>query len=175
MRKLQLKELNRLDIGAFKEAQKHPIICVLDNVRSGLNVGSVFRTADAFAIQAVYLCGITCKPPHREIEKTAIGASASVEWKYFNQTLDAIDVLVEDGFRVLPVEQTDVSISLDQFEFKKGEKLAFIFGNEVKGVSNEVIERFEHSIEIPQFGTKHSLNISVSAGVVLWDVIRRLI
>jgi tRNA G18 (ribose-2'-O)-methylase SpoU len=175
MRKLQLKELNRLDIGAFKDTPKHPIICVLDNVRSGLNVGAVFRTADAFAIQAVYLCGITCKPPHREIEKTAIGASASVEWKYFNKTLEAVDALTEAGFRIVPVEQTDASISLDQFEFEKGEKLAFIFGNEVKGVSNEVIDRFDQSIEIPQFGTKHSLNISVSAGVVLWDVIRRMI
>lgn len=175
MRKLQLKELNRLEVEEFKKAEKHSIICVLDNVRSGLNVGAVFRTADAFAIQAVYLCGITCKPPHREIEKTAIGASASVDWQYFDQTLDAVEALVEDGYRIIPVEQTDASISLDQFEFKKGEKLAFIFGNEVKGVSSGVIEQFDQSIEIPQFGTKHSLNISVSAGVVLWEVVRRMI
>jgi len=175
MRKLQLKELNRLSPDAFRKYQKHPIICVLDNVRSGLNVGAVFRTADAFAIEAVYLCGITCKPPHREIEKTAIGATESVKWKYFADTLSAIKILQASGYRIVPVEQTDSSTMLDDFSFEKNEKVALIFGNEVKGVTNAVIDLFDESIEIPQFGTKHSLNISVSAGIVLWEILRRLL
>ncbi len=172
MRKLQLKELNRPDPDTFRKAEKFPVICVLDNIRSGLNVGSVFRTADAFAIESIYLCGITAKPPHREIEKTAIGATESVSWRYFKQTTEAVKELQSKGYRVIPVEQTNRSKRLEKIEQRSGEKIALIFGNEVKGVSDEVISLFDESIEIPQFGTKHSLNISVSAGIVLWEILR---
>lgn len=171
MRKLQLKELNRVEPEAFKKATKFPVICVLDNIRSGLNVGAVFRTADAFAIEGVYLCGISAHPPHREIEKTAIGATGTVSWKYFENTMDAIRVLQSDGYRILPVEQTDRSVSLAEIRFDRSEKLALVFGNEVKGVSENVISIFDESIEIPQFGTKHSLNVSVAVGIVLWEVL----
>ena len=174
MRKLQLKELNRSDVESFKALNKKPIICILDNVRSGLNVGSVFRTADAFAIESVYLCGITPTPPHREIKKTAIGASSSVHWEYFENPLQAVEKAKELGYKVYPIEQTTNSVMLQDIEIDLNDKVALVFGNEVNGVSDEVIEAFENSIEIPQYGTKHSFNISISVGIVLWEVIRKM-
>ena len=174
MKKLSLKELNRLSIDAFKEQEKTPIVLVLDNVRSALNVGSAFRTADAFALAKIYLCGITAKPPHREILKTAIGASESVEWEYFEDTRLAIEALKNAGFHILAVEQTDESTALQDFQVGDVNKYALIFGNEVKGVSDEVIAQVDGSLEIPQYGTKHSLNISVCLGIVVWEVFRKL-
>ncbi len=174
MKKLSLKELNRLSPGAFKMQNKTPIVLVLDNIRSGLNVGSAFRTADAFALEKIYLCGITAQPPHREILKTAIGATESVEWEYTASTLEVVQSLKTKGYRVVAVEQTDASTSLQDFQISENEKIALIFGNEVKGVSDEVIARMEESIEVPQFGTKHSLNISVCVGVVVWDLFSKL-
>ena len=174
MRKLKLKELNRTNISAFKKQAKTPIVLVMDNIRSGLNVGSAFRTADAFALEKIYLCGITAQPPHREILKTAIGASASMDWQYFDNTLAAIKDLKEKGYRVVAVEQAENSTMLQNFEIKEEEKIALIFGNEVEGVSNEVMNQIEESIEVPQFGTKHSLNISVCIGVVVWDLFGKI-
>lgn len=174
MRKLQLKELNRIGVDDFKQIKKLPVICVLDNIRSGLNIGSAFRTADAFAIEGIYLCGISAQPPHRKIEKTAIGATESVDWKYYESTLEAVKYLEKDGYLVLPVEQTTGSERLEDFIFQKNEKVALVFGNEVRGVSNDVIDYFDRSIEIPQYGTKHSLNISVSVGIVLWHITQQL-
>ncbi len=174
MKKLSLKELNRLSPGAFKMQNKTPIVLVLDNIRSGLNVGSAFRTADAFALEKIYLCGITAQPPHREILKTAIGATESVEWEHTASTLEVVQSLKTKGYRVVAVEQTDASTSLQDFQISENEKIALIFGNEVRGVSDEVIARMEESIEVPQFGTKHSLNISVCVGVVVWDLFSKL-
>lgn len=174
MRKLSLKELNRVDVETFKKKDKTPIILVLDNIRSALNVGSAFRTADAFALQGIYLCGITAQPPHREILKTAIGASASVEWTYFEHTTDAVKDLKSKGFQVLGVEQTTASTMLQDFKKGSDSKFALIFGNEVKGVSDEVLPELDACLEIPQYGTKHSLNISVSLGIVVWEVFRQL-
>jgi len=168
-RKLKNIELNRLSVDEFRKAQKLPIVAVLDNVRSMLNVGSVFRTSDAFRLDRIYLCGITAKPPHRDITKTAIGAEQSVDWVHVPSTLDAVKELKQDGFIIYGVEQTDTSVSLDEFHFSSPEKRCFIFGNEVDGVDEEVVQLCDHLIEIPQMGTKHSLNISVCAGVVLWE------
>lgn len=168
MRKLANEELNRLEIDEFKKVKKNPFVLVLDNVRSMNNVGSAFRTGDAFLIEKIYLCGITAQPPHREINKTALGATDTVEWKHFENTLDAVEDLKREGYQVLSVEQADNSLSLEKFTPKSDEKYAFIFGNEVYGVEQEVIDKSDHCLEIPQFGTKHSLNISVSIGVVLW-------
>jgi len=168
-RKLKNIELNRLSVDEFRKAQKLPIVAVLDNVRSMLNVGSVFRTSDAFRLDRMYLCGITAKPPHRDITKTAIGAEQSVDWVHVPSTLDAVKELKQDGFIIYGVEQTDTSVSLDEFDFSSPEKRCFIFGNEVDGVDEEVVQLCDHLIEIPQMGTKHSLNISVCAGVVLWE------
>jgi len=168
-RKLKNIELNRLSVDEFRKAQKLPIVAVLDNVRSMLNVGSVFRTSDAFRLDRIYLCGITAKPPHRDITKTAIGAEQSVDWVHVPSTLDAVKELKQDGFIIYGVEQTDTSVSLDEFDFSSPEKRCFIFGNEVDGVDEEVVQLCDHLIEIPQMGTKHSLNISVCAGVVLWE------
>ncbi len=169
-RKLANDELNRIDVENFKKAEKTPIVVVLDNIRSLNNIGSVFRTADAMAIEAVYLCGITAQPPHREINKTALGATESVDWKYFESTEAAVDSLKASGHKVLSIEQTENSIFLNEFEVAKGEKLALVFGHEVYGVEQDIIDKSDAVIEIPQKGTKHSLNISVSAGVVLWDL-----
>lgn len=169
-RKLANKELDRKSLGEFKKAQKIPIILVLDNVRSFHNVGSVFRTADAFLLESIYLCGITAKPPHREINKTALGATESVDWKYFEKTIEAIEQLKCDNYTLLAVEQTKNSIPLDAFIPEAGQKYALVFGHEVKGVSQEVIDACDDCLEIPQMGTKHSLNISVSVGVVVWDL-----
>lgn len=170
MRKLLNEELGRLDVEAFKKATKIPIIVVLDNVRSLNNIGSAFRTADAFRVEAVYLCGITAQPPHREIQKTALGATESVEWKYFASTTEAVDALRVENYQIITVEQADESIELQAFKADIGKRYALIFGNEVKGVEEDIVKAADKVIEIPQFGTKHSLNIAVSIGVVLWDL-----
>ena len=174
MRKLSLKELNRVSPDEFKLQEKTPLIIVLDNVRSGLNVGSAFRTGDAFACAGVYLCGITAQPPHREILKTAIGATESMDWQYFEKTTDAIQDLRQQAYTILAVEQADESLMLQDFEVKKDGKYAVVFGNEVKGVSEEVMQMIDACIEVPQFGTKHSLNISVCVGVVVWEIFRKM-
>lgn len=169
-RKLKNSELDRKTVAEFKEATKTPIIVILDNIRSLNNIGSVFRTADAFLIEAIYLCGITAQPPHREIQKTALGATETVHWKYFNTTIEAIKELKKVGYQIAAIEQTENSVPLIDFYLKKNEKIAIIFGNEVSGVEQEAINLSDLVIEIPQQGTKHSLNISVCAGIVIWDV-----
>jgi len=174
MKKLKLDELNRVGVDEFKEQEKLPVIVVLDNVRSMHNIGSVFRTADGFAIEKLYLCGITAQPPHREIEKTALGATQSVEWVHYQTTLDAVASLKADGYRVIGIEQAAGSIMLNTYKPKPSEKYALIFGNEVNGVSDEVMAQIDECIEIPQFGTKHSFNIVISAGIVLWDFFAKL-
>jgi tRNA G18 (ribose-2'-O)-methylase SpoU len=174
MRKLKLKELKRKGVDEFKKTEKTPMIVVLDNIRSGLNVGSAFRTSDAFALEKVLLCGITARPPHREILKTAIGATSSMEWKYFEKTTDAIAALKREGYRVVAVEQAENSTMLQDFTAAKKEKIALVFGNEVSGVSEEAMEAVDECIEVPQFGTKHSLNISVCIGVVVWDLYKKV-
>jgi tRNA G18 (ribose-2'-O)-methylase SpoU len=169
-RKLANEELGRIDLESYKNATKTPIVVVLDNIRSLNNIGSVFRTSDAMAVEAVYLCGITAKPPHREINKTALGATESVEWKYFETTELAVQSLKAEGYSILSIEQTEGSIMLNDFDVKQGQKLALVFGHEVYGVEQEIIDLSDAVIEIPQKGTKHSLNISVSTGIVLWDL-----
>ncbi len=169
MRKLKLDELNRASVIEFKAQNKLPVVVVLDNVRSMHNVGSIFRTCDGFAVEQVCLCGITGQPPHREIEKTALGATQSVNWVYYADPLQAVEQLRKDGYRIIAIEQAENSIILNTFETVKNEKYALIFGNEVNGVSDEVMKVIDACIEIPQFGTKHSFNIVVSAGIVLWD------
>lgn len=174
MRKLRNEELDRLTVESYKSSQKLPIVVVLDNIRSLNNIGSVFRTSDAFRIEAIYLCGITAKPPHKDIHKTALGATESVDWVYFGNTLDAIGELRSDGYEIFAVEQTVDSILLQNMEVDKKKNYALIFGHEMRGVDQSVVDAADLSIEIPQFGTKHSLNISVSAGVVLWEFYRKL-
>ncbi|MCH2044642.1 MAG: RNA methyltransferase [Saprospiraceae bacterium] len=173
-RKLKMNELNRLDVAGFKASKKAPIVLILDNIRSALNVGSAFRTADAFKIANIGLCGITAQPPHREILKTALGASKSVDWQYFKETTDAIQHYKKEGYTILAVEQVKPSISLEDYQLKQNEKIALIFGNEVKGVSQEAVSLADAGLEIPQFGTKHSLNISVCVGIVVWEFYRKL-
>ena len=168
-KKLKLDELYRLSSEQFKNAPKNPFVIVLDNVRSMHNVGSVFRTADAFLVDKIYLCGITGIPPHKEINKTALGATETVAWEYAPTTLELINNLKSDGYQIVCLEHTSESISIQKFCPKKDQKYALIFGNEVFGVSDEVIEKANICVEIPQFGTKHSLNISVAAGIVIWD------
>ena len=174
MQKLKLDELNRVDVEEFKGQKKLPLVVVLDNVRSMHNVGSVFRTADGFAIEKLYLCGITAQPPHREIEKTALGATQSVEWIHFENTTEAVDSLRAQGYRVIAIEQAAGSSMLNTYKPETAEKYALIFGNEVNGVSDEVMAKIDECIEIPQFGTKHSFNIVISAGIVLWDFFAKL-
>lgn len=174
MKKLKLDELNRLSVTEFKAAKKIPVCVVLDNVRSLHNVGSAFRTADAFSVERLVLTGITGTPPHREIEKTALGATASVAWSYFESSRDAVQSLKSDGWKIVVVEQTTESIPLQKFSVQTGEKLCLVFGNEVNGVSDEVIEVADVALEIPQSGTKHSLNISVCVGIVVWEIVRGL-
>ncbi len=174
MRKLSLKELNRVNAKEFKLQEKNPIIIILDNIRSALNVGSAFRTADAFALEQVCLCGITAKPPHREILKTAIGASQSMDWVYFEKVEDAVLFYKEKGYTILGAEQTNQSILLQEFSPQREGKYAIVMGNEVKGISDEVLPLLDHCLEIPQFGTKHSLNISVATGIILWDVFQKM-
>lgn len=174
MKKLKLEELNRADLASYKEQSKTPIVVVLDNVRSMHNIGSIFRTSDAFSIERLLLCGITAQPPHREIEKAALGATQSVNWSYFDSTVNAVHDLRRQGYEILAVEQAAESTMLNLFSPKAIQKYALIFGNEVDGVSDEVMNLVDGCIEIPQFGTKHSFNISISAGIVLWDVISKL-
>tara|TARA_R110002124_G_scaffold144238_6_gene309239 strand:+ start:1226 stop:1753 length:528 start_codon:yes stop_codon:yes gene_type:complete len=174
MRKLKNSELERISIDEFKEVAKTPLIVVLDNIRSLNNVGSVFRTSDAFLIEKIYLCGITATPPNKEIHKTALGATESVEWEYFKDTLTLIEKLKVKNVKVLSIEQAENSTILNEFIPEKNQKYAVVLGNEVKGVQQEVVSASNDCIEIPQLGTKHSLNISVSCGVVLWDLFNKL-
>jgi 23S rRNA (guanosine2251-2'-O)-methyltransferase len=171
MRKLSMDELGRMSVADFKIAPKKPIVVVMDQIRSMHNVGSVFRTADAFLINGICLCGFTPQPPHRDIHKTALGATESVDWMYYEQTTDAVIALKNEGYKVYAIEQTEGSIPLNQFE-KTKEPIAFVFGNEVDGVDQSVIALCDGVIEIPQWGMKHSLNISVAAAVVLWEFVR---
>ena len=170
MRKLSMDELNRVSVEQFKELEKLPLVCVLDNLRSQHNIGSVFRTADAFRVEKLLLCGITATPPNREINKTALGATESMEWKYYQNVRDAILELKEKGYLIVAVEQAEGSIPLHLFKPESVDRIALIFGNEVNGVSEEVMELADSCIEIPQFGTKHSLNVSITAGIVLWNM-----
>ncbi len=170
MRKLLNRELDRKTIEQFRESEKSPFLIVLDNVRSQSNVGSIFRTADAFLTEAIYLCGITAKPPHREIQKTALGATESVAWKYFAETSDAVMELKDKGYKIVGIEQTDSSVGLQEMQVNKGEKYALIFGHEINGVDQDVLNLCDLSVEIPQFGTKHSFNIAISVGIVLWEL-----
>jgi 23S rRNA (guanosine2251-2'-O)-methyltransferase len=167
-----MDELGRKSVEEFKQASKKPIIAVLDNIRSMHNVGSVFRTADAFLIDAIFLCGYTPQPPHRDINKTALGATDSVDWIYFPTATEAVQELKNRGYKVLAVEQTEGSVSLEKFSVKTDDKIAVVFGNEVEGVQNDVLKVVDGSLEIPQLGMKHSLNISVAAGIVLWEIVR---
>ena len=173
MRKLKNSELNRLDIEGFKQAEKIPVIVVLDNIRSLNNIGSVFRTSDAFLIKKIYLCGITARPPHKDIHKTALGATESVGWRYFNTTLEAINSLKKNNVCIVSIEQVENAIPLHKFEIDPGKTYALVFGNEVKGVQQDIVNQSDYCIEIPQFGTKHSLNISVSTGIVLWEFVKK--
>lgn len=173
MRKLKLNELGRISVKEFKQIPKTPIVVILDNVRSLHNVGSVFRTSDAFRLQAIYLCGITSTPPHKEIHKTALGAEDSVEWYYFDKTIDAAEKLKQEGYLLIGVEQVEGSITLESFVPDTDKKYAIIMGNEVRGVNQKVIDHCHLCLEIPQFGTKHSFNISVTAGIVLWELSKK--
>ena len=172
MRKLGMDELNRLSVNQFRQSEKTPIVVVLDNIRSMHNVGSVFRTADAFLVRGIYLCGFTPQPPHRDIHKTALGATETVEWKYFATTAAAVVALREAGYTVFAVEQTEGSIPLQEFAGRHPGPLAVVFGNEVTGVGEEALALCDGSVEIPQWGMKHSLNISIAAGIVLWELVR---
>ncbi len=174
MRKLGMEELNRKTVDEFRRAEKIPVVVVLENIRSAYNVGSVFRTADAFLIEAIYITGYTARPPHKEITKTALDAQNSVEWKYFENTKLAIAHLKKQLYNIYAIEQVTNSLSLEKFSKLNIEKAAFIFGNEVSGVEQETIELCDDCVEIPQFGMKHSLNISVAAGIVLWEVVRNM-
>lgn len=174
MRKLKITELNRLSVDEFKETDKIPLIVILDNIRSLNNIGSVFRTSDAFLVEAIYLCGITATPPNVEIHKTALGAEDSVAWKYFAETTDAVTELQNNEYTVYAIEQVENSISLEELTLDKTKKYAIVMGNEVKGVQQSVVNICDNSIEIPQYGTKHSLNISVTTGIVIWDFFKQL-
>ncbi len=174
MRKLKNSELDRLDVDEFKSAEKTPLIIILDNIRSLNNIGSVFRTSDAFLIKKIYLCGITATPPHNDIRKTALGSTESVSWEYAENTLDIVNSLQSEGVKVISIEQAEKAIMLQDFQPQQGETYAVIFGNEVKGVTQDVVDASDIVIEIPQFGTKHSLNISVSCGVVVWDLFSKI-
>src|ERR1043165_2289645 len=174
MRKLLNEELPRLTMEEFKEQAKSPVVIVLDNVRSHLNVGSIFRTADAFLIEAIYLCGITGTPPHRDIHKTALGATETIAWKHFENTLDAINDLKQAGYKIISIEQAENATMLNEFLPVAGEKYAVVFGNEVDGVGQEIVSASDTVVEIPQYGMKHSLNIAVSAGIVIWDMVQKV-
>jgi tRNA G18 (ribose-2'-O)-methylase SpoU len=170
MRKLLNSELERKSVDEYKRSEKSNFVIVLDNVRSQSNVGSVFRTADAFLTDSIYLCGITATPPHREIQKTALGATESVPWIYFTKTSDAISELKTKGFFILAIEQAEGSVELQDLKITEGEKYALVFGHEVNGVDQDIINMCDQCVEIPQFGTKHSFNIAISVGIVLWEV-----
>lgn len=171
-----MEELGRKSVEAFRSSEKFPVKLMLDNIRSMHNVGSVFRTADAFLLEGIVLTGYTPRPPHRDIHKTALGATETVAWTYFSDTKEALDSLQAEGYAIWAVEQTDSSLSLHQFsEMQQPGKLVLVFGNEVSGVAEEVLEKAQGSIEIPQFGSKHSLNVSVAAGIVAWELVRKMI
>jgi len=174
-KKLKLDELNRASVAEFKVQQKLPVAVVLDNVRSMHNIGSIFRTSDGFAVEQLILCGISAQPPHREIEKTALGATQSINWSYFDDPVKAVEKLRADGYKIIAIEQAGNSSMLNNFIPETGKKYALIFGNEVNGVSDEVMQLIDACIEIPQFGTKHSFNIVVSAGIVLWDFFSKIV
>lgn len=173
-RKLKLEELNRITIEEFREVDKIPLIVVLDNIRSQNNIGSVFRTSDAFRVEEIILCGITATPPNTDIHKTALGAEDSVNWRYFEETVIAVNELNKEGYTVYSIEQTENSISLETLQLDKSKKYAVILGHEVHGVQQEVVDISDSCIEIPQFGTKHSLNVSVTAGIIIWDFYKQL-
>jgi tRNA G18 (ribose-2'-O)-methylase SpoU len=173
MKKRTTEEIERLSLSQYKGITKLPLVVVLDNVRSQHNIGSVFRTSDAFMIESIHLCGITATPPNRDIHKTALGATESVAWQYFETTFDSISHLRLLGFKIIAIEQAVDSIAVQDFHYNKEEKIAVIFGNEVNGISDEVMEEVDMCLEIPQFGTKHSLNVSVTAGIVLWELIKK--
>ncbi len=168
-RKLKVTEMNRLNVDEFKEAEKLPLIVVLDNVRSTYNVGSVFRTCDAFRVEMLCLCGITACPPNIEIHKTALGAEDSVAWRHFDSTMDCAEWLKKEGYTLLSIEQCEGSTMLHEFAIDKGKKYAVVMGNEVKGVQQEIVDTSDGCIEIPQFGTKHSMNVSVTTGMIIWE------
>jgi 23S rRNA (guanosine2251-2'-O)-methyltransferase len=172
-KKLSMDQLNRKSIEQFKNAPKVPIVIILNNVRSMNNIGSVFRTADAFLLQAIYLCGVTATPPHREIQKTALGATETVTWKHFSTTIDAIDELRKEGFTIYAVEQAEKSTMLDAIN-PDSKKIALIFGNEINGVDQQALDMADACIEIPQYGTKHSINLAVSVGIVVWEMFNKL-
>ena len=174
MRKLKLEELNRVTVSEFKKQNKIPLIVVMENIRSLNNVGTIFRTCDAFNVQAIYLVGITAKPPHREIQKTALGATESVEWEYFETSQEAIYQLKLNGFKIFSVEQVEGSVSVDKLNSVNCDKIALFFGNEISGVNQDTIDASDACLEIPQFGTKHSLNVSVCAGIVIWESFKKL-
>ena len=174
MRKLLNSELERKTIDQFKSTEKAPFIIVLDNVRSLSNVGSIFRTADAFLTEAIYLCGITSCPPHREIQKTALGATESVTWKYYATTTEAVNELKKKGYKIIAIEQAEGSTELQNLQIEKNRKYALVFGHEVNGVDQEIVNICDQCVEIPQFGTKHSFNIAISVGIVLWEVNKNL-
>lgn len=173
-RKLKITELNRISAEEFKKANKLPLVVILDNVRSLHNIGSVFRTSDAFRVECIYLCGITATPPHPEMHKTALGAEFTVDWKYVNNAVEAVDNLRQEGYVVFSVEQAENNIMLENIQLEQGKRYAVVLGNEVKGVQQEVIDHSDGCIEIPQYGTKHSLNVSVTAGIVIWDLFKQL-
>lgn len=175
LRKLKVTEMNRLTVDEFKETEKLPLVVVLDEVRSLHNIGAVFRTSDAFLISRIYLCGITATPPHPELHKTALGAEYTVDWQYCSHTQDAVNELHNEGYTVLAIEQCEGSIMLGDFNMEKGKKYAIVMGNEVKGVQQDVVNLCDGCIEIPQYGTKHSLNVSVTTGIVLWEFAKKLI
>jgi tRNA G18 (ribose-2'-O)-methylase SpoU len=175
MRKLSMDELNRKTVSEFRASEKIPVIAVLDNIRSMHNVGSVFRTADAFLLQSIYLCGYTPQPPHRDIHKTALGATETVAWKYFASAVDAVNELRAAGYGLYAIEQVENSLPLDKFNTGQHDQLAIIFGNEVSGVDGEVLKLCDGSVEIPQMGMKHSLNVSVAAGIVLWELFKQVL
>lgn len=174
MRKLKVTELNRISVEAFKEADKLSLIVVLDNVRSQYNVGSVFRTSDAFRVECIYLCGISATPPHQEIHKTALGAEDTVNWEYFKDTKEAILKLKSEGYYIYSIEQVEGSVMLENLQLDPSKKYAVVLGNEVKGVQQEVVDISDGCIEIPQYGTKHSLNVSTAAGIIIWDFFKWL-
>lgn len=169
-----MEQLHRMSVEEFKKSDKTPLVIVLDNIRSMSNIGSVFRTADAFRLEGIYLCGITATPPHREINKTALGATDSVDWQYFSSTIECVEFLHKKGYYIISLEQTENSVMLQDFAIKML-PVAIVIGNEVEGVSQDVINKSDNVIEIPQFGTKHSLNVSVSCGITVWEIIKKII
>ena len=169
MRKIENKDLNRLSIEEFAASEKTPIIVIADNIRSLNNIGSLFRTCDAFAVEALYLCGISATPPNKEIHKTALGAENSVSWSYFNTSIEAAEKLKNERYKIVSVEQIEGSYTPDKFPFDKGAKYALVLGNEVNGVSQQIVDISDYALELPQYGTKHSLNVSVCGGIVIWE------